>query len=172
MAHPGSSVDTPAARVPPQVPHEVGAYLELVRRGKTGPNSYVALLGLRSFDPARLVRSVEHGLSFRVLELLQKNLAMSTLQVTEYISLAPRTLSRRRKEGRLTPDESDKILRITRLFAKALTLFEGDPDASRRWLISPQRAVGGAIPLELAKTEVGAREVENLLHRAECGVIS
>ena len=32
--------------------------------------------------------------------------------------------------------------------------------------------LGGAIPLEYAETEVGAREVENLLGRIEYGVYS
>ena len=42
----------------------------------------------------------------------------------------------------------------------------------RRWLASPQVGLGGAIPLEFAETEVGAREVENLLGRIEYGVYS
>ena len=45
-------------------------------------------------------------------------------------------------------------------------------DDGRRWLTSPQVGLGGAIPLEYAETEVGAREVENLLGRIEYGVYS
>ena len=42
----------------------------------------------------------------------------------------------------------------------------------RRWLNSPQVGLGGATPLEYAETEVGAREVEDLLGRIEHGVYS
>jgi putative toxin-antitoxin system antitoxin component (TIGR02293 family) len=45
-------------------------------------------------------------------------------------------------------------------------------DDGRRWLNSPQVGLGGAIPLEYAETEVGAREVEHLLGRIEYGVYS
>ena len=44
-------------------------------------------------------------------------------------------------------------------------------DDGRRWLRSPALGLGGAVPLEF-KTEVGAREVENLLGRIEHGVYS
>jgi uncharacterized protein (DUF2384 family) len=40
------------------------------------------------------------------------------------------------------------------------------------WLRSPNRALGGESPLALSKTEVGAREVENLIGRLEHGVFT
>ena len=57
-------------------------------------------------------------------------------------------------------------------YAKALDLFEGDSRAAERGLSSPKRALGGAVPAELAKTEAGAREVEALIGRLEHGVFS
>ena len=59
-----------------------------------------------------------------------------------------------------------------RVFGRALELFEGDSQAAERWLSSPRAALGGATPLELAKTEAGAREVEALIGRLEHGVFS
>ena len=59
-----------------------------------------------------------------------------------------------------------------RIFGKALGLFEGDAQATERWLSSPRRALGGATPLERARTEDGAREVEALIGRLEHGVFS
>jgi putative toxin-antitoxin system antitoxin component (TIGR02293 family) len=49
-------------------------------------------------------------------------------------------------------------------------LFEGDRDAAADWLTRPQPALGGAVPLELAKTGLGTREVEALIGRLEHGV--
>ena len=43
---------------------------------------------------------------------------------------------------------------------------------ARRWLSSPQRALGGSTPLSLARTEVGAGLVEDLIGRLEHGVFS
>ena len=58
------------------------------------------------------------------------------------------------------------------VFGRALELFEGDARVAERWLSSPKRALGGAVPYELAKTEAGVREVEGLIGRLEHGVFS
>jgi putative toxin-antitoxin system antitoxin component (TIGR02293 family) len=54
---------------------------------------------------------------------------------------------------------------------KATEVLETKENA-RRWLGSAQVGLGGAIPLDYAETEVGAREVEDLLGRIEYGVYS
>ena len=48
----------------------------------------------------------------------------------------------------------------------------GTTQHARTWLAAPQHGLGGAIPLDYARTEVGAREVEDLLGRIEYGVYS
>ena len=52
------------------------------------------------------------------------------------------------------------------------TLFEGDNAAALRWLTAPRKALEGKTPLAYARTELGAREVEDLIGRLEHGVIS
>ena len=54
---------------------------------------------------------------------------------------------------------------------KAVEVMESEKNA-RQWLTAPQFGLGGAVPLEYAETEVGAREVEDLLGRIEQGVYS
>jgi putative toxin-antitoxin system antitoxin component (TIGR02293 family) len=60
---------------------------------------------------------------------------------------------------------------FARLLSLAVVTLESDENA-RAWLASPQVGLGGAIPLEMARTEEGAREVEDLLGRIEHGVYS
>jgi len=81
------------------------------------------------------------------------------------------TLHRRKLEGRLGREQSDRVVRFARLMGKAVEVFQTEEDA-RRWLTSPQVGLGGAMPLDYAETEVGAREVEDLLGRIEYGVYS
>lgn len=135
-------------------------------------HAYVTLLGLEPSDTISLVRKVERGLPFRAAERLRRNMALTLDELAELIQVRPRTLSRRREEGRLQPDESDRALRASRLFGRALELFEGDAAAARSWLSSAQPALGGAVPLSIARTELGAREVEELIGRLEHGVFS
>lgn len=56
-----------------------------------------------------------------------------------------------------------------RVLGKALGLFDGDLRAAERWLSTPKRALGVAVPSELAETEEGARAVEALIGRLEHG---
>ena len=81
-------------------------------------------------------------------------------------------MTRRKREGRFLPEESDRLLRASRLFGKALQLFEGDRDAATEWLTTAQPGLGGIVPLDLAKSEVGVLEVERLIGRLEHGVFS
>lgn len=90
--------------------------------------------------------------------------------IIDLIDLPRRTLTRRKQEGRFLPDESDRLLRASRLFGKALELFDGDRESAIEWLIAPQVGLGGSIPMDLAKTELGAREIETLIDRLEHGV--
>lgn len=134
------------------------------------PHAYLFLLGMRTRDTAELLRKVEEGLSYSALERLQKAIDLSLKQMAEQLRIPPRTLSRRREQGKLEPDESDRLLRLSRIFAKTLGLFEGDTDAAKRWLRTPQRALADSPPIEFARTEVGAREVENLIGQLEHGI--
>jgi putative toxin-antitoxin system antitoxin component (TIGR02293 family) len=134
---------------------------------------YYRWVGVRARSVAGVVERVEEGLPLRALERLGKLLAFKSLAETASLLLIPpRTFYHRKKAKRLTPGESDRLLRAARIFGLAVDLFGGDREAARRWLQTPKRALGDATPLGYAATEVGAREVEDLIGRAEHGVFS
>jgi putative toxin-antitoxin system antitoxin component (TIGR02293 family) len=135
-------------------------------------NLHLLLLGLEPVNTAWVIKRLESGFSWRELQCLRQNMGVSTREIAEMVSIKPRTLDRRRQKGRLQPEESDRLLRLGRVFGKILELFEGDSEAAREWLYAPQRALGGAHPSEMVKTEVGAREVEALAGRMEHGVFT
>jgi putative toxin-antitoxin system antitoxin component (TIGR02293 family) len=58
------------------------------------------------------------------------------------------------------------------LFGRTLELFEGDCDATTKWLTTSQAALGGGVPLDVARSEIGARQVERLVGRLEHGVFA
>jgi putative toxin-antitoxin system antitoxin component (TIGR02293 family) len=143
-----------------------------LRRGVPGSLVYVILLGLDTFDAAALLRAVKRGLSYRSFERFRRNSALSVERVTDLIDIPRRTMTRRKREGRFLPQESDRLLRASRIFGKALELFEGDRDSATDWLTSAQAGLGGSTPLDAARTEIGALEVERLIGRLEHGVFS
>jgi putative toxin-antitoxin system antitoxin component (TIGR02293 family) len=131
-----------------------------------------ASLGLLDSDTASLVRQVKEGLPYAAMLRFQKNTGISLSTTASLIQIPPRTLLRRKAAGRLRPDESERLLRIAGVFENAAELFDGDTEKARRWLSIPARSLEGQTPLEFAQTEIGAREVENLIGRLEHGVFT
>src|SRR5207245_8803845 len=121
--------------------------------------------------PTELIRQIQKGLRFSELETLQNSIDMPFEQLAAKLSISRSTLQRRKAAGRLSPDESDKVMRFSRLLEHATNVF-GDIDKARAWLKFPQRGLGGAVRLDYAETELGAREVDNLLGRIDYGVYS
>jgi putative toxin-antitoxin system antitoxin component (TIGR02293 family) len=88
------------------------------------------------------------------------------------LGISKATFHRKRgNASKLTPAVSDRVVRYASLLGQAFKVFE-DFDSAKHWLNAPQFGLGGAAPLEYAKTEIGARDVENLLGRIEYGVYS
>src|SRR6266699_7124099 len=121
--------------------------------------------------PTELIRQIQKGLPFSDLKVLQDSIDMPFEQLAAKLSISRSTLQRRRTAGRLSPDESDKVMRFSRLLEHATNVF-GDIEKARAWLKFPQHGLGGAVPLDYAETEIGAREVDNLLGRIDYGVYS
>jgi putative toxin-antitoxin system antitoxin component (TIGR02293 family) len=121
--------------------------------------------------PSELIRQIQKGLRFSELETLQQTLDLPFEQLAAKLCISRSTLHRRKAAGRLSPDESDKVMRLSRLLEHATKVF-GNVEKARTWLKFPQHGLGGAVPLDYAQTEVGAREVDNLLGRIDYGVYS
>jgi putative toxin-antitoxin system antitoxin component (TIGR02293 family) len=174
----GLPATTPAttARLLKQVP---GAKTKLsgTGTGKTHVfiSHYIERRGARTtaktFSPQQVIEVIYRGLPIGELEYLRAHLDVPIDRLTQNIGLSRATFHRRKAAGRLTADESDKVVRFAQLLGLANKVLENEDDA-RRWLTSPQYGLGGAVPLNYARTEVGAREVEDLLNRIEYGVYS
>ena len=134
--------------------------------------SYIELLGMKATSLPALLREVEKGLPYRAYERFADALGATSDDLLKLIGIPRRTLVRRKAEGRFSPEESDRLLRAARVFSRAIDLFNGDREAALGWLTQPVLAFGGAVPLDLATTELGAREVEALVLRLEHGVFS
>ena len=129
------------------------------------------MASIKAKNPHELIRRIQKGLPFSDLKVLQNSIDMPFEQLAAKLAISRSTLQRRKAAGRLSPDESDKVIRFARLLEHATNVF-GEVDKARAWLKFPQRGLGGAVPLDYAETEIGAREVDNLLGRIDYGVYS
>ena len=125
----------------------------------------------KHFTPVKMIAQIKKGLPFSELEHLRREIDEPMESLARQLSISRSTLQRRKAERRLSPEESERVVRFSRLLKYATNLF-GTLDRARQWLKFPQFGLGGAVPLEFAKTEIGAREVEDLLGRIDYGVYS
>ena len=118
------------------------------------------------------VAMVRSGLPFSMLDEVAAAAGVGRLALARVIGLPSTTLARRRNAGLLAAEESDRLVRVARLVSLAHDLMRGDGDAARRWLAEPHELLEGESPHERASTEVGSREVEDLIGRLRHGIFS
>jgi putative toxin-antitoxin system antitoxin component (TIGR02293 family) len=122
-------------------------------------------LGRRVRTVSELRHAVERGLPVRALDAVVRYVAGSQPGAAEFkYRIVPKTTLHRRT--RLTVEESQRLERLARLVALAEQVWES-PELAREFLTSPQPQLENERPIELARSELGAREVEDLLMRLE-----
>ena len=129
------------------------------------------VVGRQFRNEADVQSAIREGLPQGVLDEVMRSSGLSLKELAASLDLAPRSLQRRRKEGRLARYESDRVYRLARIIALA-RIYLGDPEAAVRWLKRPNRALDGQAPLEMIDTEPGVRAVERVLGRIAYGGIS
>ncbi len=115
--------------------------------------------------------AIREGFPPAVVEGLMRASGLTLKELTTALDLSPRSLQRRRRTGRLARYESDRLYRLARIVALA-DEFLGDHQRAIRWLKRPNRALGGIAPVAALDTELGARQVENILGRIAFGGVS
>ncbi|PYN96891.1 MAG: hypothetical protein DMD89_17265 [Candidatus Rokuibacteriota bacterium] len=102
-----------------------------------------AMGGKRVFrEPARsyeaVIKRVRAGLPYAALEAVAARFEISQDKIVRLLALPPRTLARRKKEGRLRADESDRLLRVSRIGALAEETL-GNRERAATWLSRANR---------------------------------
>src|SRR5260370_19124312 len=131
------------------------------------PNARAAgsSLGLAAAAMPHLIPELSRGLSFRALEFLSSESGIPVGEIAALIGIPPRTLARRKVSGRLAPAESERLLRISRIFELAVGLFNGGVAEALASLLTPRRTLTGSTPLSHSSTQLGARPVETLIRQ-------
>jgi putative toxin-antitoxin system antitoxin component (TIGR02293 family) len=116
-----------------------------------------------------LADAVRSGLPKSALRASASRLFPTAAAQTELIhSVIPEATFKRRKDL-LKPDESERTERLARVIATAQYVWDDDEDA-RRFLITPHSELAGQRPVDVALTELGARQIEELLWKLFYGL--
>src|ERR1700755_486299 len=100
-------------------------------------------LGLKARTSADLIQQVQRGFSFRSLQAFAERSSRGVAQIASILAIPERTLARRKSSGKLSWEESERLLRLSAIFEDTLELFEGDSAAAVQWLTASQQALGG-----------------------------
>lgn len=119
-------------------------------------------------ETAALTAAVRLGLPVSVVDDIVADGLLSAAEL-DRLAISRKTLAHRRGLGRLSPEQSDRLMRLLRIIAQARTTF-GAPDKAARWLRRPTRALGGDAPLDLLDTDLGTQRVARVLGWIDHGI--
>lgn len=126
-------------------------------------------LGPRVRSTTDLRRAIAHGLPKRALGKLVEYVVVNADDAAQLRNRLVPPATYKRRAATLKPEESERVERLARVMALAEDAF-GSTDDARRFLATPHPELAGERPLDVAQTELGARQVEEVLWRMEYGL--
>jgi putative toxin-antitoxin system antitoxin component (TIGR02293 family) len=127
-----------------------------------------AVVGEGASADMDLVGLVRRGLPVAAVQFILDSGWLTPAELDRLV-LPRKTLANRRKLGNLTPEQSDRLVRVARVIAAAEETF-GAREKVAAWLRRSTSALAGEAPLDRLDTDEGAREVETLLGRIGHGI--
>ncbi len=129
-------------------------------------------LGLSSLEDVSLMKAAHRGLSWAAVRRFLECTGLSRQGIAQYLGISERTFARRQEAGIFGSRESEQLLRLAEIYQAALDLFDGDVNSTLAWLTSPVRGLGKEHPIDMTRSEFGAREVRDMIGRLREGVFS
>ena len=116
------------------------------------------------------IAAIERGLNYTTFQRLTKRLGVSEERLRHVLGFSAATLHRRKIAGRFTLDESNRLYWLESLLDLADQVLE-DPEETPVFMTTGNLALGGAIPLDYARTAPGLEAVRRLLLQLDHSVI-
>ena len=111
----------------------------------------------------KLVKRIRAGLPAQTFVQVAERLNLSHQDLAAKLGLVTRTINRKRKlHESLSREESEKLMRVARIWNSARDLFTTDA-AIATWLMTPAASLGGVAPMDLLDTDVGSADVEGFI---------
>jgi putative toxin-antitoxin system antitoxin component (TIGR02293 family) len=117
------------------------------------------------------LESIESGVPLTTMSSFAETSGMPLKDLYEIVIPARTLKHRRARREPLSRDESDKLARLVRIFDHTVSVF-GNLDRARAWLNKPRKRFDNRTPLEMIRTEIGGRMVEEMLLQIEYGMFA
>jgi len=113
--------------------------------------------------------SVEAGIPLAVIGEFVANSGLQFKDIYEVV-IPARTLKHRRdRKEPLNLDESDKFAPLVRVYEFTVKVF-GEKEKALRWLSKPKHRFAERTPIQMLRTELGGRMVEEMLVQIDEGM--
>jgi putative toxin-antitoxin system antitoxin component (TIGR02293 family) len=116
-------------------------------------------------------KAVEQGVPLPALEEFAASSGFALKDLLEVVIPARTLKHRRQRQESLSLDESDRLARVARVYALAVRVF-GNPEKARRWLSKPKIRFDEQTPLAMLRTDLGGRQVEEMLIQIDEGMFA
>ncbi len=114
---------------------------------------------------------VESGLPLASMSAFLETSGLALRDIYDVVIPARTLKHRRAQHSALSPDESDRLARLARIFDQAVIVF-GDTERARSWLTQPKKRFDDRTPLSMLRTEIGGRMVEEMLGQIDEGMFA
>jgi putative toxin-antitoxin system antitoxin component (TIGR02293 family) len=127
-----------------------------------------SILGIAPRQSDQIIK----GMGFKNFEKFRTAAGLTIAETGQVFNIPLRTLQRRKAEGCLNPEESDRVYRAARVFSEIVDHNEGDEAAARVWIREANPRLGGKQPFTMLGNEIETRQVSQLIGRLEHFVVA
>lgn len=117
------------------------------------------------------LQAVESGVSVATMANFVASSGIEFRTIYDIVIPARTLKHRKARKEPLTADESDKLARLIRSYDHAVRVL-GERGKALHWLNKPLRRFAGRTPLQMLRTEFGARMVEETLGQIDYGMFA
>lgn len=116
-------------------------------------------------------KDIERGVPLSALEEFAAHSGFALKDLLDVVIPARTLKHRRQRQEPLNLDESDRLARVARVYLLALRVF-GNPEKARRWLSKPKTRLDEQTPISMLRTDLGGRQVEEMLIQIDEGMFA
>lgn len=144
-----------------------GRVAELLEEPREPNQSDLILYALTGSEPLRIHHLATRGLQKGLARLFSGGFqSVPRHVVLRVIGVSERTLQRASKDDLLSPDASDRLLRLAAVTEQAIDIL-GSQEAAEAWLERPAIGLDRNRPIDLIASSEGTEAVKTLLKRMD-----
>jgi putative toxin-antitoxin system antitoxin component (TIGR02293 family) len=145
------------------------------RAMSVGKALFTGLFGRKDIFPIRnevdYIDVIRQGIPKKAIDKLMEITNLTTAEMALIMRLSDRTLRRYKPQTLLNPEQSERVVELTRLYSRGEEAF-GNLESFKEWMNSTVMALGNKKPKEFLDTSLGIDILMNELGRIEHGIFA